>query len=75
LFTSVVLSLGFAVFLASYLQNIFWFGLLTCFATVVAFVADVVVAPALMVLLVRPSRDESTVAAAVAAGVDPGGSS
>jgi predicted RND superfamily exporter protein len=51
LFTSLVLALGFSVFLAAYLVNVRWFGLLASFATVVAFLADVVVAPALMVLV------------------------
>ena len=49
LFTSLVLSLGFAVFMTTYLVNTTWFGMLAAFATVVAFLADVLVAPALMV--------------------------
>jgi predicted RND superfamily exporter protein len=53
LFTSLILVFGFAVFLAAYLSNARWFGLLTSFATVVAFLADVIVAPALMVLVTR----------------------
>jgi predicted RND superfamily exporter protein len=51
LFTSLVLATGFSVFLAAYLNNVRWFGLLASFATIVAFLADVVVAPALMVLV------------------------
>jgi predicted RND superfamily exporter protein len=53
LFTSLILTFGFAVFLASYLTNARWFGLLTSFATVVAFLADVIVGPALMILVTR----------------------
>jgi predicted RND superfamily exporter protein len=53
LFTSLVLGFGFAVFTAAYLTNIRWFGLLASFATVVAFLADIIVGPALMVLVTR----------------------
>jgi len=64
LFTSLVLATGFSVFLAAYLNNVRWFGLLASFATIVAFLADVLLAPALMVLVCRgaesrrPSRGE-----------------
>ena len=51
LFTSLVLSIGFAVFMTTYLVNTTWFGMLAAFATVVAFLADVLVAPALMVMV------------------------
>ena len=51
LFTSLVLSLGFAVFMGGYMVNIFWLGLLLSFAIVVAFLADVTLAPALMMLV------------------------
>jgi uncharacterized protein len=54
LFTSLVLCLGFAVFWAAYLNNTFWFGVLASFSTTVAFLADLVVGPALMVLLSPP---------------------
>jgi predicted RND superfamily exporter protein len=56
LLTSLVLALGFSVFAFSYLNNGIWFGILTSFATVVAFLADVFVAPALLVLVTRGSR-------------------
>jgi predicted RND superfamily exporter protein len=58
LFTSMILSCGFLVFCASYLNNTYWFGLLISFSAAVAFLADVTVAPALMVLLTRDERDE-----------------
>jgi len=53
LFTSVVLSAGFLNFTLAYMQNISEFGLLCTFATVMAFLADVTLAPALMVLVTR----------------------
>ena len=53
LFTSVVLACGFAVFLASYMRNQFWLGALACTGTVVAFLGDILLAPALMVLVTR----------------------
>ena len=56
LFTSLVLFFGFSVLLFSYMLNLFWFGLLVGFATITAFLADVLVAPALMVLITRPGH-------------------
>ncbi len=53
LFTSIVLGCGFAVFLMSYMQNTFWFGALCLMATVIAFAADILLGPALMVLVTR----------------------
>jgi predicted RND superfamily exporter protein len=58
LFTSLILSLGFSVFLATYLINIVWFGFLAGFACAVAFLADVIVAPALMILVTRQREDQ-----------------
>ena len=57
LFTSLVLCAGFAVFTTTYLVNTMWFGLLASFATAIAFLADVLVAPALMVLASGKPRD------------------
>ena len=57
LFTSIVLGIGFGIFMGGYMVNIFWFGLLSSTAVVVAFVADVTLAPALM-MLVTPKRSE-----------------
>jgi predicted RND superfamily exporter protein len=51
LFTSIVLSCGFGVMQFAYMQNIAAFGLLATFAAIVAFIADVVLAPALLVLI------------------------
>ncbi|MEM7410002.1 MAG: MMPL family transporter [Myxococcota bacterium] len=53
LFTSIVLAMGFSVFLLSYMQNTMWFGGLSLFGTVAAFGADILLAPALMVLVTR----------------------
>jgi predicted RND superfamily exporter protein len=54
-FTSVVLSLGFAVLALCYLKNTADIGILCAFGTVVAFLADITVSPALMVLATRSS--------------------
>jgi predicted RND superfamily exporter protein len=53
LFTSLILTFGFAIFMMAYMINLNWFGMVIAFATVVAFLADVLVAPALMVLVTR----------------------
>ncbi|MBW2388675.1 MAG: MMPL family transporter [Deltaproteobacteria bacterium] len=51
LFTSLILSLGFSVFMAAYMVNLVWLGLLLSFSIVVAFLADITLAPALMMLV------------------------
>ncbi len=51
LVTSVVLASGFAVFTLSDMDNLFYFGLLTSFTIVDAFLIDILITPALMVLL------------------------
>jgi predicted RND superfamily exporter protein len=48
-FTSLVLTAGFGVMLAAYMNNSFWFGVLAGTATLTAFAADILLAPALMV--------------------------
>jgi predicted RND superfamily exporter protein len=53
LFTSIVLTLGFSVFLLSEMRNLFYFGLFTAFTIISAFVFDILVSPALMVLVTR----------------------
>jgi predicted RND superfamily exporter protein len=60
LFTSLILVFGFAVFLAAYFNSGRWFGLLTSFATAVAFLADVIVGPALMILVTRSGGRSGT---------------
>jgi predicted RND superfamily exporter protein len=53
LFTSVVLAAGFLVYTLAYMANIAMFGLLSAFATLAAFLADVTLGPALMILVTR----------------------
>ena len=51
-----LLGAGFMIFMLAYMQNIVEFGLLCAFATGMAFLADVTLAPALMVLVTRDAR-------------------
>lgn len=53
LFTCVVLTLGFSVFLGASLQNIVNFGIITGFVICVGFIADVTLTPAFATLAVR----------------------
>ncbi len=50
LVTSVVLTLGFFIFMFATLNNLFSFGLLTGFTLITAFLADILLAPALLTL-------------------------
>jgi len=50
-FTSLVLALGFAIYTQAYLHNLFNFGLLTSITIAFAFVADIVLSPALLMLV------------------------
>ena len=54
LFTSLVLSSGFFLYMLASMNNLFYFGLLTGFTIIVAFLADLILAPALMALVIRP---------------------
>ena len=54
LFTSLVLSGGFFIYMFASMTNLFYFGLLTGITIIIAFLADVILAPALMVLIARP---------------------
>ncbi len=56
LFTSLVLMAGFAVFGLGEMTNVRIFGLLASFATGVALLADLLVAPALLLLVERTRR-------------------
>jgi hydrophobe/amphiphile efflux-3 (HAE3) family protein len=51
LVTTIVLSIGFFIFVFASMNNLFAFGLLTAFTILMALAADYLVAPALMVLL------------------------
>jgi predicted RND superfamily exporter protein len=54
LFTSLVLSAGFFIFTLSSLNNLIAFGLLTGFAILMAFIADITITPALLTLVSQP---------------------
>jgi predicted RND superfamily exporter protein len=56
LFTSIVLALGFSVFVLSEMRNLFYFGAFTAFAIVAAFLLDILVSPALVVLVTRHQK-------------------
>ncbi len=56
LFTSMVLTAGFLIYAFATLENLVNFGVFTAFAIATAFLADVLVAPALMVLFQRKPR-------------------
>jgi predicted RND superfamily exporter protein len=60
LYTSVVLSLGFFIYMLASMENLFNFGFLTGLTIILAFLADVVLAPALMTLVARPARKRAT---------------
>ncbi|MCP5044472.1 MAG: MMPL family transporter, partial [bacterium] len=56
LMTSIVLCAGFFTYMFAELQNFFFFGLLTGFTIAVAFLADVMLAPALVALATADRR-------------------
>jgi hypothetical protein len=56
LVTSVVLSIAFFIFMLSTMSNVFYFGLLTGFAIILALGADFLLSPALMVLASRSKK-------------------
>jgi len=57
LFTTLILTSGFLLFVFGQMVPIVYFGLLTGFALAVAFLADITLGPALLTLLVRDDRD------------------
>ena len=56
LITTIVLSLGFYVYLFASMANLFNFGLLAGTAIIVALLADFIIAPALMALLYKDAK-------------------
>ena len=56
LFTSVVLVIGFSVFAFASLDNLLAFGLLASTAIALAFLADILIAPGLMVVVAELGR-------------------
>jgi hypothetical protein len=73
LFTTLVLCGCFFIFALAHLSSIARFGLLGGMAILVAFLADVLVAPALMILMDRSRARQKTTPAAVAPSI-PGSS-
>jgi hypothetical protein len=69
LFTTLVLCSCFFIFTLAYLSNIARFGLLGGMAILVAFLADVLVAPALMILVDRSTARQKTTLAAEAPSI------
>ncbi|MBT4287817.1 MAG: MMPL family transporter [Deltaproteobacteria bacterium] len=59
LVTTLVLATGFWIFMAATLNNLFLFGLLTGMTLVIAFLADVLLAPALLTIIY--SKDKNRV--------------
>ncbi|MCB1615040.1 MAG: MMPL family transporter [Pseudomonadales bacterium] len=57
-FTSLVLSTGFFIFTLATMQNMIHFGLLTGFCIIMAFLSDVLLAPALVTLLAKISGEK-----------------
>lgn len=58
LVTSIVLSIGFFIFVFATMNNLLNFGVLTSFTILMALGADYLVAPALMVLVNRPRKGQ-----------------
>ena len=56
LVTTIVLSIGFFIFVFATMNNLLNFGILTSFTILMALIADYLVAPALMVLVNRPRK-------------------
>lgn len=55
LVTTLVLATGFWIFMLATLNNVFYFGLLTGITLVFAFLADVLLAPAILTLMTKDS--------------------
>jgi predicted RND superfamily exporter protein len=70
LFTSLVLSTGFFIFALSSLNNLIAFGVLTGFAILMAFIADITITPALLTLVSRTAPEGAVAGAAGSEAVD-----
>ena len=53
LYTSLVLSAAFFIYMFASMDNLFYFGFLTGFTIILAFLADLILAPALLTLVAR----------------------
>jgi len=60
LVTTVVLSIGFFIFMLADMNNLINFGLLTGLTIIMALLADFFLAPALMVVVNKPKMDKAT---------------
>lgn len=58
--TSIVLSIGFFLFMLASMNNVFYFGMLVGLAIVIALLADFILAPALMALALPNTKKENT---------------
>jgi predicted RND superfamily exporter protein len=58
--TSVVLSIGFFIFTLASMNNLFFFGLLTGIAILLALAADLILAPALMAFVIKEDHKRET---------------
>jgi predicted RND superfamily exporter protein len=56
LYTSIVLSLGFFIYTFAAMENLFNFGFLTGLTIILAFLADVILAPALLTFVASPAK-------------------
>ncbi len=61
LYTSLVLSSGFFIYMLASMQNLFYFGLLTGLTILLAFLCDVILAPALITLSMRGEESRAVV--------------
>jgi predicted RND superfamily exporter protein len=59
LYTSLVLSSGFFVYMFATMQNLFYFGFLTGLTILLAFLADMILAPALITLVLREEESRA----------------
>lgn len=61
LVTSIVLSIGFFIFMFASMNNIFFFGFLTGITVLLALLADFIMAPALMSLINQPTINKKEI--------------
>lgn len=69
--TSIVLSIGFFLFMLASMHNIFYFGMLVGLAIIIALLADFILAPALMALALPTTKPLHPQAASISRGETP----
>jgi len=57
--TSIVLSIGFFLFMLASMHNVFYFGMLVGMSIVIALLADFFLAPSLMALALKNSKPQT----------------